>query len=154
MIIHTLRQAGVLVGGLAVLGAAGAVTASPAQAAVSCSGTITYSKTATRGGSPIGELIIYYNTSNGGTNSACFYHRGESYGRGALTGVQIARCAQRSGEGQTCDQTALSTPDEAGYSYYAGPVGVTGTANYCVSAVGWIMWEGSVSRVDSKTQGC
>ena len=98
--------------------------------------------------------MIYYNTSNGGTNSACFYHRGAAYGGMSLTGVQVARCSQRSGEGRTCDITALSAPDEGDYKYYAGPVGVTGTANYCVSAKGWLQWGGTVYTVDSGTQGC
>lgn len=154
MIKRYLRRAALLAAGLATIGAAGLVAAEPAQAATSCSGTVSYSKTVSRSGSAIGELVIYYNTSNGGTNSACFYHRGVAYGVGTLTGVQIARCSQRSGEGQTCDITALSTPDEAGYGYYAGPVGVTGTANYCVAAKGWIVWGTTAYTVDSGTQGC
>ncbi|MCY9556061.1 hypothetical protein M5W98_31225, partial [Paenibacillus apiarius] len=52
--------------------AAGLTVGAPAaQAAGSCSGTITYSQVQTSG---LGELVIYYNSSNGGTNSACFYH--------------------------------------------------------------------------------
>jgi hypothetical protein len=149
-----LRRALVLLAGLTMLSGAGLVAAGPAQAAVSCSGTVTYSETISRGGSAIGELVIYYNSSNGGTNSACFYHRGVSYGVGTLTGVQIVRCTQRSGEGRTCDIDVITTPDEGGYSYYAGPVGVTGTANYCVAARGWLTWSGSVYIVDSGTQGC
>jgi hypothetical protein len=149
-----LRRAALLAAGLATLGAVGLVAAGPAQAATSCSGTVTYSGTVSRAGSAIGELVIYYNTSNGGTNSACFYHRGVSYGVTALTGVQIGRCSQRSGEGKTCDFVALSTPDEGDYYSYAGPVGVTGTANYCVSAKGWIVWGTTVYTVDSGTQGC
>ncbi|MEV4489932.1 hypothetical protein AB0K04_07445 [Micromonospora coxensis] len=154
MRLRTLRRAGVLAVGLATLAASSLLAAAPAQAAASCSGTVTYSKTVSRSGSPIGELVIYYNSTNGGTNSACFYHRGVAYGTSALTGVQIARCAQRSGEGRTCDFAALSAPDEGSYAYYAGPVGVTGTADYCVSAKGWILWAGSVYTVDSLTQGC
>ncbi|MFG1674424.1 hypothetical protein [Micromonospora sp. NPDC049282] len=154
MIRRTLRRAGVLAVGLVTLAASALITAAPAQAATSCSGTVTYSKTVSRSGSPIAELIIYYNSSNGGTNSACFYHRGVSYGKSALTGVQIARCAQSSGEGRTCNFDALSNPDEGIYSSYAGPVGVTGTANNCVSAKGWLVWDKTVYTVDSLTRGC
>ncbi|TDB78441.1 hypothetical protein [Micromonospora sp. KC723] len=153
MTFRTLRRAGVLAACLTTLGAASLVTAGPAQAAVSCSGTVTFSKTVPSS-NPVGELVIYYNSSNGGTNSACFYHRGATYGNSALTGVQIARCTQRSGEGRPCDFAAISAPDEGTYAYHAGPVGVTGTANYCVSAKGWIAWGGRVHSVDSLTQGC
>ncbi|WP_165942505.1 hypothetical protein [Micromonospora sp. KC721] len=153
MTFRTLRRAGVLTACLTTLAAANLFAAAPAQAAVSCSGTVTYSKTVPSS-NPVGELVIYYNTSNGGTNSACFYHRGAAYGKSALTGVQIGRCAQQSGQGRPCDFTALSSPDEGTYSYQAGPVGVTGTANYCVSAKGWIAWGGRVYTVDSLTRGC
>ncbi|WP_030443188.1 hypothetical protein [Actinoplanes subtropicus] len=148
---HLLRRAALV----AAVTASGLVAAAPAQAATTCSGTVSYDGTVSRGGSVIGELVIYYNTSNGGTNSACFYHRGAAYGGMSLTGVQIARCSQRSGEGKTCDIAALSAPDEGDYKYYAGPVGVTGTANYCVAARGYLQWgTGNVYVVDSGTQGC
>jgi hypothetical protein len=151
---HYLRRAALLAAGVATFGSAGLAAAGPAQAATSCSGTVTYSGTVSRSGSAIGELVIYYNTSNGGTNSACFYHRGVAYGVSALTGVQVARCSQHSGEGKTCDIAAISAPDEGDYAYYAGPKGVTGTANYCVAAKGWIAWGTTVYTVDSGTQGC
>jgi hypothetical protein len=154
MINHYVRRAALFAAGLATVGTVGLAAASPAQAATSCSGTVTYSEPVSRAGSVIGELVIYYNSSNGGTNSACFYHRGAAYGEMSLTGVQIARCAQRSGEGRTCTIAALSAPDEGDYKYYAGPVGVTGTANYCVAAKGWMQWGSSVYTVDSGTQGC
>jgi len=116
--------------------------AGPAQAATSCSGTITHSQPVyiTARSTVIGELVIYYNSSNGGTNSACLYHRGASYGVSASTGVTLYRCSQRSGEGQSCHSTAGDS-DNGDYAYYAGPVGVTGAANYCVAADGWIVWE-------------
>jgi hypothetical protein len=155
MCMRYLRRALVLLVSLATLSAAGLSAAEPAQAAVSCSGTVTYSGTVSRSGSVIGELVIYYNTSNGGTNSACFYHRGVSYGVGTLTGVDIARCSQQSGEGKTCNIADVGgPPDEGGYSYYAGPVGVTGTANYCVAARGYVSWSNTAYFVDSGTQGC
>ena len=123
---------------LVTVGAGLTVGAPAAQAAGSCSGTITYSQVQSSG---LGELVIYYNSSNGGTNSACFYHRGPSYGVAAYTYVMIYRCSQRSGEGQTCNTAVAGGKDSGTFSYQAGPVGVTGTANYCVGATGWITWE-------------
>ncbi|MGI3203002.1 hypothetical protein ACRJ4W_41080 [Streptomyces sp. GLT-R25] len=127
----------------------------PAQAATSCSGTITHSENIRIPGRDtiIGELVIYYNSSNGGTNSACFYHRGPSVGVKAETYVRIMRCSQRSGEGERCDGTVQSRADEGNYAYHAGPVGVTGTANYCVAAIGWIVWEHPNSDVGSMLMG-
>ena len=141
--------------GVATFGVIGVLGSAPAQAAVSCSGTISYSDTiAGPGGAAIGELTIYYNTSNGGTNSACFYHRGAAYGVPAPTYVRIYRCTERSGEGQPCTIAASSSADSGNYAYYAGPRGVTGTANYCVAAVGSITWQGSTYLISSGRQGC
>ena len=135
---------------------AGTVTASPAEAAVTCSGSLTYAKTLhTSSGSAIGELDIYYNTSNGGTNSACFRHRGASYGVAALTAVRIFRCSETSGAGQSaCNVTAQSSIDTGNYSYYAGPRGVTGTANNCVWASGYIYWKGVRYEGVTNRRGC
>ncbi|MPY61469.1 hypothetical protein [Streptomyces spongiae] len=154
--MHFRRRAVVLLATLATLIGANLIASTPAQAATSCSGTVTHSQTF-RGsdGSIIGELTIYYNSSNGGTNSACFYHRGASYGVAANTYVLIMRCSQRSGEGRTCTSTAQSSPQDGDFSYYAGPVGVTGTANYCVAAIGWITWRGvNYGKFDPLTRGC
>lgn len=87
--MHVIRRTMVSFSSLLMLAGAGLFLASPAQAATSCSGTITYDATVSRSGSVIGELVIYYNSSNGGTNSACFYHRGVSYGVAAPTDIQI-----------------------------------------------------------------
>lgn len=121
----------------------------PAQAAVSCTGTITWRKY-------IGyaELVIYYNSSNGGTNSACMNHLGDSYGVSRPTSVQIFKCAEKSGQGHDCTATASSRRDFDSYAYYAGPVGVTGTANYCVAASGSIFWDGETRYVNTGRQGC
>lgn len=137
------RRALVLLTTLVTLIGANLLVSTPAQAATSCSGTVTHSQPVTIPGRStiIGELTIYYNSSNGGTNSACFYHRGASYGVAAPTYVAIMRCAQTSGEGQTCRNTTAPDVDNGNFSYQAGPVGVTGTANYCVGAIGWITWE-------------
>ncbi|NEB05646.1 hypothetical protein [Streptomyces sp. SID13726] len=152
--MHFLRRAMVFLASLATLTGATVFLASPAQAATSCSGTITYSDTVSRSGSVIGELVIYYNSSNGGTNSACFYHRGVSYGVTAYTSIQIYRCSQTSGTGDVCNPTQNSLPDDGNYAYYAGPVGVTGTANYCVSAIGSVTWAGRGYSIETGTRGC
>ncbi|MFE3855575.1 hypothetical protein ACFXPN_31125 [Streptomyces griseorubiginosus] len=149
-----LRRSMVFLASLATLIGATVFLASPAQAATSCSGTVTYSDTVSRSGSVIGELVIYYNTSNGGTNSACFYHRGVSYGVAASTSIQIYRCSQTSGIGQVCTPTQNSLPDDGNYAYYAGPVGVTGTANNCVAAIGGIIWGGHDYYIETGRRGC
>lgn len=123
----------------------------PSAQAISCSGTITYSRTHSSG---LGELVIYYNSTNGGTNSACFYHRGAAYGVAAPTEVQIFRCRETSGEGGACTPTVSPPPDRGNFEYYAGPVGVTGTANYCVAAYGEITWRGTTHWIRSGRQGC
>ncbi|WP_329107482.1 hypothetical protein OG792_04145 [Micromonospora sp. NBC_01699] len=128
--------------------------AAPSQAAVACSGTITYSY-AWPVSNPVAELVIYYNSSNGGTNSACMYHRGTANGVSVRTSVQITRCAETSGAGSgTCTATAVSSKDEGSYAYYAGPRGVTGTANNCVNAYGEIDWADSTYWIRSGRQGC
>jgi hypothetical protein len=131
------------------------LTAPAASAAVSCSGTITYDRTYyNSNGNPIAELTIYYNSTNGGTNSACFYHRGPYYGVSRPTSVQIHRCAQRS-PGSGCDFTASSRTDSGNYAYHAGPVGVTGTASYCVFAEGSMSLSSTTTLyVGSGPQGC
>lgn len=142
--VFALLLAMVTVGGVFVV-----IAASPAQAAVSCSGTITYSRTYGPG-----ELTIFYNTTNGGTNSACFYHKGAAYGVAAPTYVRAYRCTQQSGEGQPCTIAASSSEDFGNYAYHAGPRGVTGTANYCVAAIGYIDWQGFRYQISSGRQGC
>ncbi|MEU8833527.1 hypothetical protein [Streptomyces sp900116325] len=75
------RRALVILTTLASLIGANLLISTPAQAATSCSGTVTSRESFSYPGEGVvGELIIYYNSSNGGTNSACFYHRGQSYG--------------------------------------------------------------------------
>ncbi|MBV9822486.1 MAG: hypothetical protein JO144_09620 [Actinobacteria bacterium] len=120
---------------LLVMAGGAVLTAPQASAAVSCSGTITYDHTFNYNGSPAVELTIYYNSTNGGTNSACLYHRGAYYGVAKHTEVQIHRCSQRN-PGSVCSYTASSPVDSGNFAYQAGPVGVTGTASYCVTAEG------------------
>jgi hypothetical protein len=65
------------------------------------------------------------------------------------------RCSQRSGEGQRCNAITQASPDEGNFAYQAGPVGVTGTANYCVAAIGWIGWRGAnFGQFTAYTRGC
>jgi hypothetical protein len=132
------------------------VTAPVASAATSCSGTITFDRTYNVGGNPVAELTIYYNTTNGGTNSACFYHRGAYYGRSEPTAVRIYRCTQHTASpGSPCTIAVASALDSGNFAYYAGPVGVTGTANYCVAAEASMrLTNGDVLEVGSGTRGC
>ncbi|MEU8264792.1 hypothetical protein AB0C02_29765 [Micromonospora sp. NPDC048999] len=129
------------------------ITEVPSEAAVSCSGTITY-RQAVPVGNPVLELVIYYNSTNGGTNSACANHLGAAYGKPARTSVRIERCTQTSGKGGPCTHTAQSSTDNDIYSYYAGPRGVTGTANNCVAAYAEMDWNGTTLYSWSGTQGC
>lgn len=125
---------------LVVAAAFSVVAAGSAEAAVSCSGTITWRAEYKYGGSVAGELVIYYNETNGGTNSACFYHRGAYYGVAKPTSVQIKMCRETSTNGttKTCTAVKTSDSDDGSYKYYAGPRGVTGTRVNCVQAEGWM----------------
>ncbi|APU19259.1 hypothetical protein [Actinoalloteichus sp. GBA129-24] len=145
-----------VVGVLLTTGGVAAASASepsegPGITAASCSGTVSYSEMLPGG---IGELTIYYNSSEGGTNSACLYHRGSTYGVAAPTSVQIHRCMESSGEGRPCTIDVSSRTDSGNFQYYAGPVGVNKTSNRCVSAVGHIALGGRVYGLDSGRQGC
>ncbi|MFJ9522315.1 hypothetical protein ACIRPK_29175 [Kitasatospora sp. NPDC101801] len=152
--MHVLRRVLAAFAGLALLAGVSLFASSTAQAATSCSGTVTYDQSVSHNGSVIGELVIYYNSDNGGTNSACFYHRGASYGVSATTSVEIYRCLQRSGTGGGCTVDVSSRIDKGSYAYSAGPVGVTGTANHCVYAYGYVNWAGHEYSVSSGTRGC
>lgn len=152
--MHRARQVFSALLGLLTIGAFLVVTGAPSQAAVACSGTVawTYEYPVSN---PVAELTIYYNSTNGGTNSACMYHRGSAYGVATRTSVKISRCAETSGENTLpCTVTASSTTDNGNYAYYAGPRGVTGTANNCVWAYGEIEWGGTTYWINSGRQGC
>lgn len=127
-----------------------------ATTAISCSGSVTARYYATYPGvGVVGELIVYYNSTNGGTNSACLYHRGPTSGVAGETTVWIRKCSQTSGEGKRCAQIGFDE-DSGNYSFYAGPVGVTGTANNCVAANGWVEYRGVLVPVSGGdvTVGC
>ena len=138
---------------LALVAMASVMTVSTpaAQAAGSCSGTIIYSQVQSSG---LGELVIYYSSANGGTNSACFYHRGAAYGRAAETMVQIYRCERPNNEGAHCTPDGARDTDSGNFSYQAGPVGVTGVASRCVEARAYIVWNGEPKWIFSRQQGC
>ncbi|MGV9913383.1 hypothetical protein [Streptomyces tendae] len=131
-------------------------SAQAAATAISCSGSVTARYYANYPGvGVVGELIVYYNSTNGGTNSACLYHRGPASGVAGDTNVEIRKCSQTSGEGRSCTMIGWDG-DRGNYSSYAGPVGVTGTANNCVSVRGWVEYRGvliSASGADV-TVGC
>lgn len=143
-----------------VLAASGllVVNAPLASAAVSCSGSITWDHTyKDSAGNPIAELTIYYNSSNGGTNSACLYHRGSYYGKTEPTAVQMLKCqeADSAAGSQDCTVIAKSSADVNNYAYYAGPRGVTGTDTHCVVAIGDMeLTNGTLRSFNSGTQGC
>lgn len=138
---------------LAVCALAGSLALQPtvaqAQTAGSCTGSVTFRQTVNGPGGTIGELIVYYKSDNGGTNTACMYHRGRSAGVASTTEAHIESCREQSGEGQPgC--TILSSMTDNGparYSSYAGPVSVVGVANRCVYASGFVDYAGVRYRV-------
>ncbi len=112
----------------------------PAEAA-SCSGTLirSYPVTSKTNGQKIAELNIYYNSANGGTNSACMTHTNAAYGKNLSTGVRIWKC----GSYYNCNTVdplggGWAANDEGLYAYYAGPVKVTGTKSRCIAVYAYI----------------
>lgn len=147
-----MRKAFTVLGALAMLLA----VVAPAQAdvgaaAYSCSGSNTYTGSVGN----VGQLKIFYSSANGGTNTACFYHIGAAAGKVARTFVEVARCAENSGEGNAvCTYKSWDSDGPGNWKELAGPVGVTGTKNVCVAAHGWIEWGGYRYGVASGRQGC
>ncbi|WP_394616326.1 hypothetical protein JNUCC0626_42760 [Lentzea sp. JNUCC 0626] len=146
-----MRKVFTVLGALAMMLA---FVVAPAQAtefgaqAGSCSGSVTYQRSV--GG--VGQLKIFYSN---GSNSACFYHIGAAAGKAAETYVEIYKCVETSGEGNpNCTYTSFDSDGPGNWKEYAGPVGVSGTANVCVAAFGYIVWGGAVHAVDSGRQGC
>jgi len=128
-------------------------TAPAASAKTSCSGTITWASSLKK--EPRAQLVIYYNSSNGGTNSACMYHAGSTYGKALSTEVQISRCEAGWDESDNyCIVDKTSRTDHGKFKYYAGPVGVTGTKHRCVAAWGTIISGSKLIRIDSDPEGC
>ena len=150
---RTLRAvvATILLGTCIVVGQL--VTAPAASAAKTCSGTITWASSLKK--EPRAQLVIYYNSSNGGTNSACMYRAGSTYGKALSTEVEISRCESGYDESDTfCYTDKTSRTDSGTFKYYAGPVGVTGTKSRCVVAWGTIISGSKLIRIDSNPEGC
>jgi len=125
-------------------------TAPEALAKASCSGTITWASSLKRE-----PQVIHYNSSNGGTNSACMRHAGSTYGKAMHTEVEISRCEPGYDERDDeyfDDKTSRSDKDD--FKYHAGPVGVTGTKNRCVTAWGTMEKGKTFIRIDSEVEGC
>ncbi|QIK72455.1 hypothetical protein G7070_09480 [Propioniciclava coleopterorum] len=140
-----------------LLGSAGVLfsTAPTADAAANCTGSLTgsFAVHSTRG-DKIGELDVYYSSANGGTNSACMRHSNRLWGVKSATGVQIAKC--RSFTGGCSGVSFTDAGSQTGsYSYYAGPVKVTGTASRCVTVRGYVTEPGKSSRgIQVDNVGC
>jgi hypothetical protein len=141
----------------ALLGAfivVGQIAAAPeASATASCSGRITWASSLKK--EPRAQLVIYYNSSNGGTNSACMRHAGSTYGKAMHTEVEISRCEPGYDESDNyCFTDKTSRTDKGNFKYYAGPVGVTGTKSRCVTAWGTMEKGNTFIRIDSDAEGC
>lgn len=105
-----------------------------------CGGNLIFRKAAIVGGTVVGELVVYYNSSNG-NNCARFNHLGPSYGVTKYTDVQLKKCSTTS-PGSGCG-TVLDIDYNFGqFAYHAGPVRVYAPRN-CVTASGLIAWNGS-----------
>ncbi|GGM78150.1 hypothetical protein GCM10011609_12410 [Lentzea pudingi] len=144
-----MRKAFTVLGALAMaLAVVAPAQASDIGTAASCGGSETYK--ASVGG--VGQLKIFY---SGGSNNACFYHIGAAAGKAAETFVDIYKCTETSGEGQAgCTFSQYDSDGPGNWQSYAGPATVTGTANVCVLATGYIKWGGKIHEVYSGRQGC
>lgn len=94
--------------------------------------------TASDGTTKIGEMDVFYNSSNG-YNCAYVYALGHAIGVAKQMGVQLIAC-QETSRGDTCTETQKDT-DLGTYRYYAGVVGVYGRG-HCIRADGGIVWQG------------
>jgi len=105
-----------------------------------CGGNLIFRKAAIVNGTVVGELVVYYNSSNG-NNCARFNHLGPSYGVTRYTDVLLKKCSTTN-PGNGCG-TVLDIGYNSGqFAYYAGPVRVYSPRN-CVTASGLIAWNGS-----------
>ena len=106
-----------------------------------CGGNLIFRKTAKVDGTAIGELVVYYNSSNG-NNCARFNHLGPAYGVSRYTSVWLDKCSTTN-PGNGCAPVLIwGIPDDGPFSYHAGPVRVHSPQN-CVRAEGRIHWDGS-----------
>ena len=129
-----------------VTGAAPA-TADASITANGCSGSLV-----AYGANSIGELAIYYSSASSGTNCATTDRLGNAYGSSGTTSVWLVKCTQTS-PASTCTYSGTYSPvSQTGtYSYYAGHVSVTGTANRCIGAKGDVYYGSSHGTYWTKT---
>src|SRR5262249_24709863 len=104
-----------------------------------CGGNLIFRKTVVVGGAGVGELVVYYSSSNG-NNCARFNHLGPSYGATRYTDVLLQKCSTTS-PGNGCGTVLDTSYDSGQFAYYAGPVSVYAPRN-CVTASGQIDWNG------------
>ncbi|GAA1182567.1 hypothetical protein F4556_001523 [Kitasatospora gansuensis] len=91
----------------------------------------------TSGGTKYGQVNLYYSTADGGTNCAVTIDTYFGSGVSKDMNVVVVKCVAGSAQGSMCD-VGDSRIDRGYYSWYAGPVAVTGTASRCVRVLGYI----------------
>jgi hypothetical protein len=121
------------------------LSVTPAQAD-DCGGDLIYRSKAFYNGAAVGELVVYYNASNG-NNCARFNHLGAAYGVTAHTYVALFKCSTTN-PGNGCGSALDGQSDEGNFAYYAGPVRVQAPHN-CVQAVGYVHWQGADRYADT-----
>lgn len=104
------------------------------------------------GGTVIAEIVVYYQSGSGGTNTACTYHRGPAYGVATDTMVQLGEC-YRSDCTYAFDGGQFMR-DSGTYSKFAGSVRRTSTDSNCVVAEGRITWRGKAHIWSTGRVGC
>lgn len=103
----------------------------------------------------IGQLVMYHDPVNNGTDSACFFRLGPAKGVSTHTYVQIRLCNEKSGPGLVCTTKGIIDRDgPKNYSQYAGRVNVSPSEEVCSSAYGYVVWQGVMYDVASNRQLC
>ena len=121
----------VLVGLAATLSVSASLPTTPALAqSGSCGGRLVELFPMVVDKQRVGELQLYYNSSNG-MNCAIFAHGGPMWGVRTQTSVSLQLQKPHSG----------SVQDEDPYKYMAGPVRIYGR-NRCVRATGGMVYRG------------
>jgi hypothetical protein len=137
---------------LLALGTVGVVAVAPNNvdaATGNCSGTRIDTYPLRYGGTQIAELTLYWNASTG-KNCARLNHYGPTYGVASYTAVYLWSCSKP--QQSQCFIVGTAAPDAGSFSYYAGPVSVTGT-NLCVMAAGVIHYAGRYHWIVSNDSG-
>ncbi|MFD6193630.1 hypothetical protein [Streptomyces sp. NPDC060275] len=126
-------------------GIAFAPNASAAASAYGCSGNLvgTYD-VRTGGGTKYGVINVYYSSANGGTNCAAVVDTYWGTGTTKNMIASIWKCKAGTVPGGGTCSIDTQDNDNGYYSWYAGPVTVTGTASRCISVWGTI-WSPSNS---------